>query len=814
MKNVSYRTENRLQEKEDRDAELKVATEEVITELRAHIKKMDSQCGDQARLNECIVQLRGDNARLSEKVCDRENKLSEVNSQVRGIKCELETCRGKLSATINELDKYRTLSAEESELRTQLQDLRELCTGLKAKVESANREAEGAKFGLRTSEEASKILQESIKGLKDALEQAEAKISAFENERVAYIESCKKEFENERLQTERDFNQRLEEQSEDHISLVSGLRRQKADTEEKKNLLESKLDILQEELSQSRHINSDLERVTNDLQAEINALQVRSCTQEEEAGRFEKNLESFRERHATAAAELQIIRDLIQQCIDDTNRIGGETATKFEKFKDLTRTQLLKIEELSQVELKHLKEELANLQKQTERHLAIQESISRYLRAKGLIRSGDSVDRLVTAIATKSPLQDLGPDESRFSVQFDPMNNEFLLPIDQEASLADKLQLEDFEASTIDPACLSVDTQYNNSIESRGWALEHTDRGVKAEYRNCYAQTKSGTSTTLENLQSPRPSNLDQHSGHQSPVLYDKLETSILDSHHFPPVVSLPCITVEPHLSKQDAALELEASKRSAHEKAMEVPGSKQGNLPVLAPISKQRSPNVARRRGGPPTSPQYQKNDRLLERTLSTDINIRKGSTYESDSKAPEETIEEPVLDLASIFADNFATGFDKWPSKSNSPATAKSENELQLPKIPNQPIKGTDKLPKSILKRNTLVPPSGRQRPSESIQVPDDTTKCLKRIPPTERSRGSRYNRVASGNSITKQAAQPSRVTPNSQRQVATPLFPDIFSITDSPEVQDPRRNALKRSGSGLGSHLGLKGPKLQRR
>jgi chromosome segregation ATPase len=402
---TDHSIEDRLQVKEDRDTRLRDTSGEVIAELRAYIKKLDSQQGTQAQLSECIVELRKDNARLNEQNHGREDKISELNSQIGNIRCELEACRGSLNATVNELNQSRAISAQEPCLRAELRDLQEICSGLKAEVESTNNETERTKSGLQTSEEFLTLLQENIKVLKDTLQQAEAKISGFEKEKKAYIQTCKIESENQRLQTERDLNQRLEEQKEDHISLVSGLRRQKADAEEKKSIVEGKLDALQVELSKSQIINSDLERLASDLQAEVAALEIHACGHGIEASRFEGELESFQERHTSVAAELQVVRELIHQCIDDTNKIAEETNTKFEKLEDLTGTQLHKIKENNQAEVKCLKEEVASLQEQAGRYLALQDSVSRYLRAKGILGPGDSIDKLATGITIQSTVK-------------------------------------------------------------------------------------------------------------------------------------------------------------------------------------------------------------------------------------------------------------------------------------------------------------------------------------------------------------------------------------------------------------------------
>jgi predicted nucleic acid-binding Zn-ribbon protein len=765
---------------------------------------------------------------LNDQIRDRDSEISELNSQIGNIRCELETCRGNLSATVDELNRFRAASAEESGLLAQLKDLQEVCSGLKAEVESANRETERAKLSLHTSEESSVLLQDSVRMLKDTIEQAEAKISGFDNERDDYIRACKKESESQRLQTEKDFNQRLEEQKEDHASLVSGLRRQKADAEEKKSIAEGKLDSLQAELSKSRQMSSDLERSVSELQAEIAALQVHTCGHEAETSRFEGELRSFRELNDSAAAELQIVRDLIHQCTDNTNKIAEENATKFEKLKEVTGIQLHKVEEDSKIEVRRLKEELASLQKQAGHHLALQDSISRYLRAKGMLGQEDSVDTLFATITAQS-LQDPRSNEpdqnSRPSVHFSPTNANPAPLTDKELFVTDAAPLGNFDEGTINPAYLFPDDLlYDSPVESGALGSEPVDHIEEPKFSSPNFQIDFGTSPTPEILQSPKSSNTDQNCSRQPSISFSK---SACDFKEFPPGDSLA----------RDTALQPKSSVRA---EVIEIPDSQQGDSLLPCLVSSKRKPNVARRRDTLTTSPQAQKSDRLAKHTQITDINIRKTSTYESESKAPEEnsrrsSAREPVLGLTALFADGLPDEFsdmdqsmhtdgyqlnrDHGPSNFHSSAKSNLENDVQSSKMPDQHIKSRTKLPKSILKRNISVVPSDRQRSTVLSQAPimptkSGTNRGLSKIP-SERLRGSRYNRVASGNQVKILAeTNKNRATPNPPCQVIMTFSPDIFAITDSPEVHDPRRNALKRSGSILGSHPGQKVAKLQRR
>lgn len=376
----------------------------MLAELRKRLKMLSEDQATQQELTASITQLREENATLNERIQNRESELAVANDQLNELKLDLQECRSQLVATTEDLSSALTAPREDPVLRLQLHDLQTSYSVLRDQAESYSKEIGIARVDLRMQEESNALAQQEISKLQEQLRQTQAEVSTFEVQKETYVRQVRDESDKLRMQMERDVRARLAEDEAYHNGIVSGLQRQAIEAE-------AKLVRMQKDLHGMEQTGAGLSSEARGLSEEVSVIGTWINTQSTSLGFFQEKLHEMEERRDLAARELYISREQLTQfekeAAEWTAR-AEENALLFEKRCNQTNEEAKKSEETAEIEVNRLRSEAVGLRKKIEGSLIFEDNLVRWLRDKGLLKTGMTLKELVAQL----PVEPTQPEQA------------------------------------------------------------------------------------------------------------------------------------------------------------------------------------------------------------------------------------------------------------------------------------------------------------------------------------------------------------------------------------------------------------------
>jgi hypothetical protein len=857
--NVAHSVEKKLQAAEDGSTQMRNAGVEVLAELQNRLEVLSEDQSAQRNLNITILDLREENATLKEKLRTRDAKFSGIERQFNEAKQELQKCRAQLTTTTDDLGKSIAASREDASLRTQLQDQQKSYSIAKAQAESSASETERLKADLHEQEKLAILAKQEISKLQDELRQSEAKVSAFDNQKEAYVRHVKDESNKLRLKMEGDLKVRLEDVKTRHNDDISGLRRQIA--EANNNLCQSK-----RKLQDMEKMGSNKEAETHSLSAQISALTT-------ELGSLQYNARSMEQDQDRTGDELRISQEQFIQYMDKAAEWSSrveENALEFARRCKEIDDGFKKSREVAEAEVDRLGALVSMLQKKSNDSDIVNSNVACYLRSKGLLALGITFTEWALRLPSENSQQEemnlvpsipsvpgelttLGSESyshgsqnkagtSTFSGR---SNKQMPLVVPDDAQLVDK-----YTSCTTNPsyALLEEDRRRKSLVNDSSLLSSYLISSSKSIGRDTSEHEHHLNTRTVEiNSASRAPSNV---------------------SHPFPATEAIPRSYLQASDYFHGSNARLSGTKNLGGIARTVIPDSQEELTQEQIPAFTQPTRRVAERRH---SKPHLRDGKRTVTRTEFTEYSIQTSEMYDDTPTLQCDAnsglrFSDPAINSKPVDSDDESSDLSEPPDNmenadfteylddssgnarrdpeilrvSNKKVYAQSETPHSAPSPkPNSsrvrarpPVQTKEiKPPKSILKRTNVVtrndtsadtlsngklPKNTQPSKAQGARGRSAAKRLLSRTGSGTNgidgaSHGSSYNRIVSGNRATQNSGNFHVLGGPSQGQ--GPSATDIISISSSPAMGQPQRNTKKRALSGVGFNDNSRPSKLQR-
>jgi predicted nucleic acid-binding Zn-ribbon protein len=862
MLNVAYRVEKKFQTAESSIIQVRDAGVEVLAELKNRLEMLSGDESTQRNLNATIADLREENATLKERFQSRDAEFSRIERQFNEIKQELQVCRTQLTATTNDLGKAIAAPREDTFLRTQLQDLQTSYSIAKGEADSSAIEMERVRADLHEQEKLTLLAQQETSKLQDELQQSQAKVSAFDIQKEAYVRQLNDEFNLLRLQMERDVRARLAEDEARHNDNVSGLRRQI--TEANNTISQTK-----RELHDMEEMSSNREAETNRLSAQVSVVATELSTLQDKAHSMEQNRDQTGSELHISQAQLGQYMEMVAEWSSRAEKNALEFAKRCKEIDDGFKRS----RKVAEVEVDRLQALVLVLEKKNKDSEIVYSNVARYLRSRGLLKAG-----LTFA--------------------------EWALRLPSEHSQQEETNLDPSIPSVIDE--LHKVTALSPENYSHGSGKKVGTSAVSSSNKQMLVVVPNDTSAQLAGEYTPRAANSPYALLDEDRRRLSVNDSSLLSSHSISPCKSVSRDTSEHEHHPSTRSVELtgasralsnvsqpfpttEATPRSylrasdylggsnvnvSGPKKLEgtartvIPDSQDELMQKQIPTLTRPTRRVAERRH---STPHIRAGNRTVTRTEFTKYSIRTSEMYNDTPTSQYDVtgcvrFSEPVRNLNAVDSDVESSGLSDPPdnmeavdsteylddsdgndrkgheilrmSNKNSYTQSMTSHPAPSPKpnssrVRTQPSVQAEEIkpPKSILKRtNTTIrndatsdthssrKPLKNAQPSK-VQGIHGGSAAKARLSRTTRgnngidgaAHGSSYNRIVSGNRISQNGSY--FQAPDEPSQAQEPSTADIFAISSSPAMGQPKRNSKKRALSGVGINDNSRPTKLQR-
>jgi predicted nucleic acid-binding Zn-ribbon protein len=863
MLNVDYSVEKKFQTAGSSIIQVRDAGVEVLAELKNRLEMLSGDDSTQRNLNATITDLREENTTLKERLHSRDAEFSRIERQFNEIKQELQECRTQLTATTNDLGKAVTAPREDTFLRTQLQDLQTSYSIAKDEADSSANEMERVRADLHEQEKLTLLAQQETSKLQDELRQSQAKVSAFDIQKEAYVRQLNDESNMLRLQMERDVRARLAEDEARHNDNVSGLRRQ---------IMEANNSI-----SQTKRELHDMEEMSSNREAETHRLSAQVSVVAAELSILQYKAHSMEQNRDQTDSELRISQEQLGQYMEMVAewslRAEKNTLESARRCKEID-DEFKRSRKVAEVEGNRLQALVLVLEKKNDNSEIVYSNVARYLRSRGLLKAGLTLAEWALRLPSEHSQQ-------------------------EETNLDPSIPLVIGELHKV--TALSPESYSHSSGNKVGTSA------VSSSNKQMLVVVPNDTSAQLAGEYTPRAANspyalLDDDRRRRLSVN----DSSLLSSHSISPCKSVSRDTSEHerHLSARSVELTsasralsnvsqpfptTEATPRSYLRASDYLDGSNvhasgpkklEGAARTVIPdsqdeLTQKRIPTltrptrrVAERRH---STPHLRAGNRTVTRTEFTEYSIRTSEMYDDTPTLQYDVtgcvhFGEPVTNLNAVDSDVESSGLSDPPdnmeavdsteylddsdgndrkdpeilwmsnkksytqSMTSPPAPSPEPNSSRVRTQP--PVQAKEiKPPKSILKRtNTTIrndatsdthsskKPLKNAQPSKAQGIHGGSV-AKARLSRTTRgnngingaAHGSSYNRVVSGNRISQNSSY--FQAPDVPSQAQGPSTADIFAISSSPAMGQPKRNSKKRALSGVGINDNSRPAKLQR-
>jgi predicted nucleic acid-binding Zn-ribbon protein len=850
---IAYSIDKKYKTVEDGSIQVRDAGVEALAELKHRLESLSEDRTVQQKLNASIADLGEENAKLKERIQNREMESFGAKKALNEVQQELQQCRAQLCATNEDLGKAVAASREDALLRTQLQDLQTSYSIVKQQAESSARETERVRADVREQENLTLLAQQENSELQGKLQHSEARVSGFDDQKEAYVHQLKSESNMLRVQMERDVRARLAEDEARHSGIISGLRRQITETDDKLSQAQRKLHDLEKMTSNKESEAHKCSKHLSAVATELGSLQDKSCSMEYGQDEMDSELSISQEQ----------LRQYLEKAADWSAR-AEQNALEFANRRKEIDDALEKSEKVAEVEIDRLEALVLALQKKIENSDTVISKVASYLRSRGVIRP----DLAFTDWAIGLP-----GEESQQETNIDPSQPSAIGVLHDAPVLNQEICNRGSQNSVGISTASICNTQANISLQS---ADEYTSRATNPSRvlfeENCKARlsetenslllpySKSSIKPGCSTYQYEHDLNMVPLESTSAPnTLYNVPKSSPATK-----VTSRFGLRANDHLG--DSKVLVKSTKKLEGASRTVIPDSQEGLMRESAPTFARPPQRVAERRQGMAESnrtvtrteitgysirtsemcigaPTVQHNDpfHVPFRNQATDMRSTDSDGESSGLSEPPDNVDK--LDFAD-FMDNSDGRDRKDPttlrfSDQQAYAESMASHTVLSPK-PNSGRARTGararpqepKQPKGILKRTNNVihindasanacsggkPLANSLLPKmQGIQAAAAAHRGLsKTMSDTNGREGSShrslYNRPVAGSKDLQKSNhfQVHNVPP----QVQGPSVADIFNVSSSPAMEQPKRNSKKRALSGVGINESNKPAKIPR-
>jgi hypothetical protein len=807
----------------------------------------------QQKLNAVVAGLREENAKLEEKIRSREKETLEIRKFLSEVQQELQQCQAQFSVTKEDLGRAIAASREDTLLRTQLQDLQTSYSIVKQQAESSAMEAERAQADLQEQENSMLLAQQEKSKLQDTLQQSQAMVTSFDDQKKAYVRQMKDESNILRIQMERDFQARLAEDEARHDGIVSGLRRQITEANDK--------------LTQAQKKLCDAEKMKSSREEEIHTLSKQLSAAVTEIGSLQDKASSMEYAQDKTDGDLRIAQEQLMQYLEkvtDWSALVEGNALEFAKRRNEIDDILTKSKIAGETEIKQLRQLVSTLQKKIEDSDTVISKAACYLRSRGVLRPDLAFSDWAAGLSCNDSQPETNVSPPR---QLATSEHHEVSAMSQE-SFNDSFR--DSVRGSTEPVC---NEQAGTHAKFGGERTPHVANPPNVSFN----EDRRKRLTEIDHLpltsfseSSSRRSDQDNRQLEHDPGIRplespNKFSTFNNALKSFP--TTIPTLHVHSSVSKQPGMLDVRFSSNRKLERTERkvIPDSQEEIIQNAIPSFARPSRRVGERQNA------LTKDNRTVSRTEITEYCVRTSETYvgtrtEQESDAVHLPQENQPNDLSAVDSEEESSGLSEPPENLDkldfvefmdsgeavdhkNPAVLQlSDNIASTESItshsvisprPNSSRTRTRPLlpskearqPKSILKRtNSMIQISdttANARPGErslghsQLDLPGihRGASVNKRISKTisgsigrdTAARRSPYNRpVAGSKDLHKSSHFPVQNMPAQEQRPSTA---DVFTISSSPAMGQPQRNSKKRALSGIGMRDNNRPSKLHR-
>ena len=863
MLNVAYRVEKKFQTAEESGIQVRNAGTEVLAALKNRLEVLNENHSAQQKLNATLTDLREANAMLKEKLHNRNAEFSGMERQFNDIKQELQECRAQLTATTDDLGKAIAASREDALLRNQLQDLQTSYSITKAQAESSASQAERVTADLREQEKLTMLAQEETSKLQDKLRQSEAKISAFDAQKKAYIRQLKDESNMQRLQMERGIQARLAEDETRHNDNISSLRRQIAEANNNLCHMKGKLQDME-------NMGSNREAETNRLADQVLAVTTELDTLQDEARLMEQN----RDRRGS---ELRTSQEQLIRCINEAaewSTRAEENALEFAKRCTEVADGFQKSEQVAEAEVNRLGALVLMLQKKNDDSDIVNSSVARYLCSRGLIKAGLTLAEWAVELTVKNSQQEETNLELSHPSVISALRN--IPSVNPESNAHGSREDDQASAVSYSNGQIPVVVLDNTSTNLTGKYICHAaDPSSALLDEGCKERLSEKDRSLLASYSMPSSKSIgrdiskhERHLGTRSMELSNASRALSNSSQIFLATGATPCSYLQASDDIDTSNIRLGGTKKLEGTAGTMTPDSQDESMQEQIPASMRPMRGVAERRH---STPHLREGKKTVTRTEFTEYSMQTSEMYDNmptlqcnvkggvhfsdpatnskpvDSDVDSSGLSEPPDNMENVDFTEYLDGSDgnnhKDPdilrmSHKNAYTQSVTSHPAPSPKPNSSRVrtrarvqKNEIKQPKSILKRTDTAVRNDTSTDAHSNGKPLKITQPSKvqsihggdsskgRLPRRSSgtngiegaTHGSSYNRVVSGSRSTQCSShfQASNAPPQVQGTSAA----DVFALSSSPAIGQSQRNSKKRVLARAGFSDSSRPIKLQR-